>query len=125
MANAYFKPPLFINEPVLDYAPDSPERIRLQKQLEAYRKQEMDVPMFIGGKEVYTDEKVSMHPPHDLHHTLGHYSKGDKKHVEDAVQAALDAKSAWENMPWQERASIFLKAADLIAGPYRAKMNAV
>ncbi len=125
MANAYFKPPLVINEPVLDYAPGSPERKRLKQQLEDYRSQQMDVPMFIGGKEVYTDEKVSMHPPHDLNHTLGQYSKGGKKHVEDAVQAALDAKSGWENMAWEERASIFLKAADLIAGPYRAKMNAV
>ena len=124
MANAYFKPPLVINEPVLDYAPGSPERERLKNQLEEYRKQEMDVPMFINGKEVYTDEKVSMHPPHDLKHTLGHYNKGEKKHVEGAVQAALDAKPQWENMPWQERASIFLKAADLIAGPYRAKLNA-
>lgn len=124
MANAYFKPPLVINEPVLDYAPGSPERKSLQAQLEAYRNQQMEVPMFIGGKEVFTDEKVSMHPPHDTKHTLGHYSKGGKQHVEDAVQAALDAKAGWENMAWQERASIFLKAADLIAGPYRAKLNA-
>jgi 1-pyrroline-5-carboxylate dehydrogenase len=124
MANAYFRPPLVINEPVLDYAPDSSERSKLQEQIKAYRGKEIDVPMFIGGKEVFTDEKVSMHPPHDLKHTLGHYSKGNQKHVKEAIDAALSAKKDWENMPWQERASIFLKAADLIAGPYRDKLNA-
>ncbi len=124
MANAYFRPPLVINEPVLDYAPGSPERSKLQEQIKAYRSKEIDVPMFIGGKEVFTDEKVSLHPPHDIKHTLGHYSKGTQKHVKEAIDAALSAKKDWENMPWQERASIFLKAADLIAGPYRDKLNA-
>src|SRR5690606_23222134 len=82
------------------------------------------IPMFIGGKKIYTDNKVEIHPPHDLKHKLGTYNKGNKKHVQDAIDAAMFAKPRWENMPWQDRAAIFLKAADLLAGPYRARMNA-
>ena len=80
--------------------------------------------MYIGGKEVTTKEKVKIHPPHELNHTLGHYCKGNATHVEEAIDAAMAAKADWENMSWQSRAAIFLKAADLLAGPYRAKMNA-
>src|SRR3546814_5230177 len=80
--------------------------------------------MVIGGKEVRTDRKVSIHPPHQHKHTLGHYSEGDKTHVQAAIDAALAAKEDWENLPWEQRAAIFLKAADLIAGPYRYKINA-
>src|SRR3546814_20331834 len=79
--------------------------------------------MVIGGKEVRTDRKVSIHPPHQHKHTLGHYSEGDKTHVQAAIDAALAAKEDWENLPWEQRAAIFLKAADLIAGPYRYKIN--
>lgn len=80
--------------------------------------------MVIGGQKVETGKRVSIHPPHELSHTLGHYHKGNGDHVRQAIDAALAAKKEWENMPWQDRASIFLKAADLLAGPYRAKMNA-
>ena len=80
--------------------------------------------MYIGGQKVYTDEKISMSPPHDIHHSLGTYNKGEAKHVEQAIDAALNAKEMWSNMPWESRAAIFLKAADLLAGPYRDKMNA-
>ncbi|MCL4105783.1 UNVERIFIED_CONTAM: hypothetical protein GTU68_028660 [Idotea baltica] len=80
--------------------------------------------MFIGGKEVRTGNKISMHPPYDHAHLLGHFHMGDKSHVENAISAALDAREGWGSLPWQDRAAIFLKAADLIAGPYRARMNA-
>src|SRR5690606_19304133 len=85
---------------------------------------ELDIPMIIGGKEVRTNDRVRVHPPHEIAHTLGFYHKGSKEHVEAAVEAALAAKSDWESMPWEERAAIFLKAADLMAGPYRARMSA-
>ena len=80
--------------------------------------------MFIGGERVFTEKKAAMHPPHDLPHLLGYHAVGDAGHVRAAIDAALAAKPAWEAMPWQERAAIFLRAADLLAGPYRAKMNA-
>lgn len=124
MANAYFLPPVPFNEPILDYEPGSPERETLKDQIRKMRSNKVDIPMYINGKEVLTDNKVKIHPPHELKHTLGTYSKGDKKHVKQAIDAALGAKEKWENMPWQERAAIFLKAADLLSGPYRDKMNA-
>lgn len=80
--------------------------------------------MYIGGKKVYTDEKISMHPPHETSHNLGTYNKGNAQHVKDAIDAALTAKDSWARMPWQARSAIFLKAAELLAGPYRDKMNA-
>ncbi len=122
--NAIFEVPIAINEPVLNYAPGSPERAALQATYAAMKAKKLDIPMYIGGKKVKTKEKVNIHPPHDIRHSLGTYSKGTGKHVQDAIKAALAAKPAWENMPWQERAAIFLKAADLLAGPFRAKMNA-
>src|ERR1035438_3606836 len=92
--------------------------------LSGLRAQTVDVPMYIGGKEVRTGKKVRLSPPHDHKHTLGHFHAGDKSHVKLAIKAALSAKKNWERLPWEQRASIFLKAADLIAGPYRAKLNA-
>jgi 1-pyrroline-5-carboxylate dehydrogenase len=86
--------------------------------------QEVEIPLTIGGKKIYEGSKVSMHPPHELKHTLGHYWKAKAEHVHQAIDAAMAAKPAWENMAWQDRAAIFLKAADLISGPYRAKLNA-
>jgi 1-pyrroline-5-carboxylate dehydrogenase len=80
--------------------------------------------MYIGGEEVRSGKTVSIHPPHDHQHTLGHYHQGDKSHIEAAINAALNAKADWANMPWEQRAAIFLKAAELIAGPYRYKLNA-
>lgn len=124
MSNAIFEVPVATNEPIYSYAPGSPEREALQAMVKLMRAEEIDVPMYIGGEEVYTDEKVSMHPPYDHKHVLGHFNRGDASHVSKAIDAALEAKADWENMPWQERAAIFLKAADLIAGPYRAKINA-
>ncbi len=124
MSNAYFEVPVAVNEPVLSYAPGSPEKKALKKALKELKSKTIDIPMFIGGKRVFTDEKLSIHPPHEISHTLGTYSKGDSSHVKDAIHAALEAKKDWENMPWQDRAAIFLRAADLLAGPFRAKMNA-
>ncbi|BDS09699.1 L-glutamate gamma-semialdehyde dehydrogenase [Aureispira anguillae] len=124
MANAFFKVPTPNNEPVKSYAPGSKERAELKAQLAVYKATQTDVPMIINGKEVHTDNKVAMHPPHEKKHILGHYSKGNATHVEAAIDAALAAKEAWENTAWEHRAAIFLKAAELLAGPYRAKLNA-
>ncbi len=124
MPKGIFNVPVAKNEPVLSYAPGSPERKELQAKLAELRAQEIDQPMIIGGKEVYTDRKVRMSPPHDIKHTLGYFNQGDASHVEMAIDAALVAREKWANMSWQHRASIFLKAADLLAGPYRAKINA-
>ncbi|MCZ2101422.1 MAG: L-glutamate gamma-semialdehyde dehydrogenase [Chitinophagales bacterium] len=124
MANAFFKAPIAINEPVLAYTPGSAERKALKAALNQLKGMEMDIPMHIGGQKIFTEDKRVIHPPHELGHTLGRYSRGNRTHVEKAVQAALDAKAQWENTPWEDRAAIFLKAADLLAGPYRAKMNA-
>lgn len=112
------------NEPVLNFAPGSPEKIALKRALAEAKAKQEDIPMFIGGQHVHTAHKVAMHPPHERAHTLGHYSHGDASHVQAAIEAALKAKPAWEAMPWQERAAIFLRAADLLTGPYRYKMMA-
>ena len=124
MSNAFFEVPLAYNEPIYSYGPGSEEKLALKQTLSTLRATQVDIPMIIGGKEIRTGNKVSMHPPYELSHKLGDFHMGDASHVEMAVTAALDAKQAWADMPWQERASIFLKAADLIAGPYRARMNA-
>lgn len=124
MANAIFRVPKAVNEPVKSYAPGSPERAELKAALKNLKNQEVDIPMVIGGKEVRTGNKVAIHPPHELSHTLGHYHYGDAQHVHDAIKAAAAAKAQWENTPWEQRAAIFLKAADLLAGKYRAVTNA-
>ena len=124
MPKGFFNVPIAKNEPVLSYAPGTPERAELKEKLNELRSNEVDLPMVIGGNDVFTDRKVRMFPPHDIKHTLGHYSQGDASHVEMAIDAALTAKKEWASLGWQHRASIFLKAADLLAGPYRAKMNA-
>lgn len=124
MANAFYEVPVAENEPVLDYAPGSAERVALKAAIADLKSRETDIPMTIGGQKVVTKNKISMHPPHELKHTLGHYSKGGSEHVHAAIEAAMDAKSAWASMAWQDRAAIFLKAADLLSGPYRAKMSA-
>lgn len=122
--NSIVRIPTPKNEPVRAYAPGTDETISLKNKLQELKSTEIDAPMYIGGKEVYTDEKVTMHPPHEKNHTLGTYSKGNASHVQDAIDAALAAKENWANMPWSSRAAIFLKAADLLAGPFRDKMNA-
>lgn len=123
MSNAIFNTPVAVNEPIYSYAPGSSEREELQKAVAEFRSQQMDIPMFIGGKEVRTSNKIEMHPPYDHKHLLGHYHRGDKSHVEQAIAAALAAKESWANLPWEQRASVFLKAAELAAGPYRQKLN--
>jgi 1-pyrroline-5-carboxylate dehydrogenase len=123
MSLGYFSYPLPTNEPVLQYAPGSAERATLKKTLTELKKNTIDVPMYIGGKEVRTEKKLALNPPHEIKHTLGYYHEGDGQHVRMAIDAALKAKEAWANMPWEERAHIFLKAADLISTKYRAYMN--
>lgn len=124
MSNAFFQAPTPHNEPVLNYKKGSPERNEIEKTLQELKNQTFDIPMIIGGKEVVTQEKVSIHPPHERAHTLGYFYKGNASHVKEAIEAALSAKSSWENLAWHERASIFLRAADLIAGKYRSRINA-
>jgi len=119
----YFSYPMPANEPVLSYAPGSPERKRLKEVLAELKKEQIDVPMYIGSKEVRTNKKGTLHPPHEIAHTLGTYSEGNEKHVTQAIDAALAAKESWANMAWETRANIFLKAADLMATKYRPYMN--
>lgn len=124
MSKGNFFVPDPINEPVLSYAPGSPEREELLATYKKMYAQKIEAPMYIGSEEVQTGKKIAMTCPHDHQHVLGHFSEGDASHVDQAINAALNAKEAWENMTWENRASIFLKAADLLAGPYRAKINA-
>ncbi|NMM48758.1 L-glutamate gamma-semialdehyde dehydrogenase [Marinigracilibium pacificum] len=112
------------NEPVKSYAPGTPERAELKAAVKELKSQEIDVPMYIGGEEVRTGNKVAMNPPYEHSHVLGYFHEGDASHVERAIEAALNAREQWSNMAWEQRAAIFLKAADLLAGPYRAKINA-
>lgn len=124
MSNGFFKTPIPQNETVLNYAPGSPEKTAIKKALADYRAKQVDIPMYIGGKEVRTNTTGELRPPHELKFLLGKYHRGNKDHVKMAIDAAMKAKPQWEAMSWQNRASIFLKAADLLAGPYRAKINA-
>ena len=125
MSNAFYNVPVAINEPVKSYAPGSPEKIALiEKYQEMYAQEPIDVPMYIGSKEVRTQAKKALTSPQDHKKVLGYFNLGDAKHVEDAINAALEARIKWSNMPWEQRAAIFLKAADLLAGPFRYKMNA-
>ncbi len=124
MTKSIFKLPKIENEPIKTYAPGSAERIELKAKLAEFKKVELDIPMIIDGNEVRTDKLQDVRPPHDHQHLLGRYHQGGKEHVRMAIDAALKAKPAWENMNWESRAAIFLKAADLIAGPYRQSINA-
>ncbi len=124
MTDAIFSVPQPVNEPVWNYAPGSPEKLALKKALAEAKASQKDVPMYIGGRHVFTSDKVAMRPPHEHAHVLGYHARGTAEHVHAAIDAALKAKSAWEAMPWQERAAIFLRAADLLTGPYRARMSA-
>lgn len=124
MSTGFFSVPFPKNEPVLNYAPGSAERAALQEAIKAARAQQIDIPQYIGGEEVRTDRTIALTPPHDHQHILGHFHEGDKQHVEQAIQAAMAAKALWSEMAWEHRASIFLRAADLLAGPYRYIINA-
>jgi len=124
MSFGIFNAPTPINEPVREYRPGSPEREAIRQALADFRAVETDIPMYINGQEVRTGRKLRVSPPHDHQHTLGYFYEGDASHVTQAIDAALAAKYAWADLPWEQRANIFLKAADLLAGPYRAKINA-
>ena len=124
MSTGIFKVPSPVNEPVKEYRVGSPERKAIEQTLADFRGKETDIPMYIGNQEIRTPNKLRVAPPHDHKHTLGYFYEGDATHVEQAIEAALSAKSAWANLTWEHRASIFLKAADLLAGPYRSQINA-
>ena len=124
MSNAYFTIPTPINEPVLNYAPGSPERAAVAAQYKKYYEGHADIPMYVGGAEVRTDNTRNITPPHDHQHVVGHYHLADEAIVDHAISNALASRKAWADTPWEHRAAVFLKAADLLAGPYRAKINA-
>ena len=124
MSTGFYQVPTPTNEPIYRYEPGSPERKALQATLKALKSRSVEVPLYIGSEQLTTDTKKPLTPPHNHQHVLGHYYEGDASHVQQAIDSALGAKEAWENMPWEQRAGIFLKAADLIAGPYRYQMNA-
>lgn len=125
MAKGFYKLPDIKNEPIKSYAPGSPERKALQAKLAEVKKQVVDLPMIIDGKEVRTGNLKDIRPPHEHQHLLGRYHQGDASHVQMAIDAAMKAKPMWEKMRWESRAAIFLKAAELLTGPYRYLMNAV
>ncbi len=124
MPKGFFHVPKAVNEPVKSYAPNSPEKAAV---LAAYKKmwnETIDVPMYIGAEQIKTGNTRTMSAPHDHQHIVGTYHLAEKSHIEKAIAAALEARKNWANMPWEHRAAIFLKAAELIAGPYRARINA-
>ncbi len=124
MPKGIYQVPPVENEKILNYKAGSAERAELKRALAEAKNCQADIPMFINGKEIKTGNTVEIHPPHELAHKLGVYHKGEAKHVEMAIKAAMAAKESWESLGWENRAAIFLKAADLLAGPYRAKLNA-
>jgi 1-pyrroline-5-carboxylate dehydrogenase len=115
--------PMPANEPVLSYGPGTAEKKRLKEVLAELKKEKIDVPMYIGGEEIRTNNKIAMHPPHERKHVLGYFHEGDASHVKKAINAALKVKDKWANMSWENRANIFLKAADLLATKYRPYIN--
>jgi len=124
MGKGFFQVPTAINEPIKSYAPESPEREAVLEQYKTYFNGQVDVPMYIGSEEVRTGNTKPMSPPHDHKHIVGTYHTADKKNIQDAIDNCLESRNAWANLTWEQRAAIFLKAAELIAGPYRAKINA-
>jgi len=124
MSTGFYKIPEVLNEPVYTYAPGSPERVALKEEIRKMRSGLVDLPMIINGREVRTNEKVPIYPPHDINHLLGYYHRGNTSHVKMAINAAMKAKKLWNEMSWENRSAIFLKAASLLAGKYRYKMNA-
>ncbi|WP_369997397.1 L-glutamate gamma-semialdehyde dehydrogenase [Winogradskyella sp.] len=124
MGKGFFNVPIAVNEPVKSYAPGSPERKAVSEAYKSMFNSKVEVPLYINGKDVKTGNTRTMSPPHDHQHIVGEYHLAEKAHVEEAIATALEARKAWSQMPWEQRAGIFLKAAELIAGPYRAKINA-
>tara|TARA_B110000977_G_scaffold183229_1_gene245678 strand:+ start:6409 stop:8043 length:1635 start_codon:yes stop_codon:yes gene_type:complete len=124
MGKGFFQVPVAYNEPIKTFAPGSPEREAVLAQYKSYYHGTVDVPMYINGKEVRTGNTRNMTPPHDHQHVVGQYHIGEQNHVQEAIDTALEARTKWAAMPWEQRAAIFLKAAELLAGPYRAKINA-
>ncbi len=124
MGKGFFQVPVAVNEPIKGFAPGSPEREAVLQQYKTYYKGKVDIPLFIGSKEIRTGNTKPLSPPHDHKHIVGQYHIADKKHVTEAINVALEARSEWADLAWEQRAAIFLKAAELVAGPYRAKINA-
>ncbi|WP_299767360.1 L-glutamate gamma-semialdehyde dehydrogenase [uncultured Dokdonia sp.] len=124
MGKGFFQVPIAVNEPVKGYAPGSPEREAVAAAYKTLFNAHTEVPMYINGQEVRTGNTRTMSPPHDHKHIVGEYHLAEKSHIEDAISGALEARTAWAELPWEQRAGIFLKAAELIAGPYRARINA-
>lgn len=124
MGKGFFNVPIASNEPVKSYAPGSPERNDVLKVYKELYNTKTDVPLYINGRNVHTDNTKTISPPHDHQHIVGTYHLATKKHVEDAISTALETRKTWSILPWEQRAAIFLKAAELVAGPYRAKINA-
>ncbi len=124
MGKGFFEVPIAVNEPVKSYAPGSSERKELLDTYKELYNSKIEVPLYINGKEIKTGNTETMSPPHEHQHIIGKYHKAEKKHVEEAIEAALEARKKWATLPWENRAAIFLRAAELLAGPYRAKINA-
>ncbi len=124
MGKGFFNVPVAVNEPVKSYAPGSPERKEVLKVYKTLLNSKVDVPLYIGGKSIKTGNTRTMSPPHDHKHSVGTYHLAEQQHVEKAIATGLEARKTWSQIPWEQRASIFLKAAELIAGPYRSKINA-
>lgn len=124
MSNAYFKVPTPVNEPIKAYAPGSPEKTALKAKIAELKAQVLDIPLIIGGEEIRTGDTAEMRIPHDHGHILGVYHRASAKEVNMAIEAALEAQKTWSVMPWEQRAAVFLKAADLLAGPWRMTINA-
>jgi 1-pyrroline-5-carboxylate dehydrogenase len=124
MSNGFYNVPIAVNEPVKAYAPGSPERTELLAEYKRMYNTTVDVPMYIGDKQVFTNDKRNLTPPHEHRHIIGTSNYGGEQEVRDAIDAAMTAREKWANMSWEHRASIFLKAADLLTGPFRAKLNA-
>ncbi|HET7361244.1 MAG TPA: aldehyde dehydrogenase family protein, partial [Salinimicrobium sp.] len=124
MAKGVFQVPQALNEPIKSYAPGTPEREEVLKIYKSMYNEEIEVPLYIGSEEIKTKDTASINPPHDHQHQVGIYHKASKNHVEKAIATALEARKEWANLAWEQRAAVFLKAAELIAGPYRYKINA-
>ena len=124
MATGFYNVPKAVNEPVKSYTPNSTERAELLATYKKMNNEVVDIPFYIGGKEIRTGNTISIHPPHDHKHTVGNFHTAEKHHIEEAVGSVMEARKKWSITPWQDRAAIFLKAAELLAGPYRARMNA-